>query len=160
MVGAGGATNIRKVCRLLRDLDYTKVVGIFDADQPKAKAKCEAGFPDYRFVLLPADDIRDKAAVNARPAKSGLWKSGEGLDELNVLRLSRCITTLTPISRVKRGRRTDCGLSLLVGPRRRSLVEHASELPLSPFASTSYWRTFVVTCARPARYSSTECFVL
>jgi energy-coupling factor transporter ATP-binding protein EcfA2 len=79
--GAGGATNIRKVCRLLDNLDYTKVVGIFDADQPEAKAQCEAEFPDYRFVLLPADDIRDKAAVNARPAKSGLWKSGEGLDE-------------------------------------------------------------------------------
>ena len=49
--GAGGASNIKKVCRLLDDLDYTKVVGIFDADQPNAKAESEAEFPSYRFVL-------------------------------------------------------------------------------------------------------------
>jgi hypothetical protein len=56
------------------------VVGIFDADQPDAKAKCEAEFPDYHFVLLPAEDIRDKDPVKAKPAKRGLWKSREGLD--------------------------------------------------------------------------------
>jgi predicted ATP-dependent endonuclease of OLD family len=78
--GAGGASKIRNVCLLLKELHYAKVVGIFDADQPDAKAKCEAEFPDYHFVLLPAEDIRDKDAVKEKPAKSGLWKSGEGLD--------------------------------------------------------------------------------
>ena len=53
--GAGGASHIGTVCRLLEALDYTKVVGIFDADQSVARAQCEDEFPNYRFVLQPAD---------------------------------------------------------------------------------------------------------
>jgi predicted ATPase len=74
--GAGGAKKIGTVCHLLRDLHYSKVVGIFDADQPEEKAKCDAEFEKYRFVLLPADDIRDKPSQQEKPAKAGLWKSG------------------------------------------------------------------------------------
>jgi predicted ATPase len=81
--GAGGATNIRVVCKLLSDLCYSKVVGIFDADQPAALHQCKSEFPNYHFAELPAEDIRDKPAVN-KPAKSGLWKSGTGLDDSKI----------------------------------------------------------------------------
>lgn len=76
--GAGGSGNIPKVCRLLRELDYTKVVAVFDGDKSDEAAKCGEDFPDYLIAVLPADDIRSKKARSIAE-KSGLWTS-KGFD--------------------------------------------------------------------------------
>ncbi|MFN3002339.1 ATP-dependent nuclease [Mycolicibacterium wolinskyi] len=74
--GAGGASNISKVCRLLRDLGYTKVVAIFDGDKASEADACREEFPDYHVAVLPADDIRSKSA-STKAAKKGLWDGGK-----------------------------------------------------------------------------------
>lgn len=79
--GAGGATNIGTICALLEGLHFSRVVGIFDADMSAAKEKSAERFPSYHFVLLPADDIRNKPARSATVAKKGLWSTTGGLDE-------------------------------------------------------------------------------
>lgn len=72
--GAGGAGNIPKILRLLRDLGYEKVCVIFDGDKGAEAAKTEAEFPQYRVYSISAADIRDKDAVVNRPAKAGMME--------------------------------------------------------------------------------------
>jgi hypothetical protein len=38
----------------------------------------QADFPNYRHLVLPADDIRDKPAQNREP-KTGVWAAGGSL---------------------------------------------------------------------------------
>lgn len=78
--GVGGAGNMGHICCLLQEMGYRKVAGILDNDQEAARAKLERDFPDYQFYLIPAKDVRDKDAVAAKPAVTGL------LDNAKVLR--------------------------------------------------------------------------
>jgi hypothetical protein len=78
--GAGGARNIAKLCRLLHELNYKKVVAIFDGDKVDEADHCREEFPDYDIAVLPTDDIRTKEA-RTMPAKAGLWTSGSGFDD-------------------------------------------------------------------------------
>lgn len=72
--GAGGAGNIASILRLFRHLGFKKVTAIFDGDMQSKYEDCKDEFKDYNIVIWPADDIRDKDAVN-KPAKSGLTDS-------------------------------------------------------------------------------------
>jgi predicted ATP-dependent endonuclease of OLD family len=78
--GAGGAPKIKMVCRLLHDMGYSRVVGIFDNDKEDAKIQCQEEFEDYKFVLLPAADIHDKRE-RMISAKEGLLQEGGQLRE-------------------------------------------------------------------------------
>lgn len=60
--GAGGADNIQKVVLLLNELGYLRVVGIVDNDKPEVARALQENFPAYKFVTIPADDIRTKKA--------------------------------------------------------------------------------------------------
>lgn len=75
--GAGGAEKIEKVCRVLQGLGYRKVVGILDNDMTKHISGLEKQFGGYRFLAIPADDIRDKPEEKERKAKSGLLTSDD-----------------------------------------------------------------------------------
>ena len=69
--GAGSASMITKVCRLLSDLGYTNVVGVFDANEDAAFNQAIIDHPTYQFMKIPRNDIRDKHAQNT-PEKIGL----------------------------------------------------------------------------------------
>lgn len=60
--GASGAGNIPNVAQLLDELGFEKVVGILDEGEEEDKiiAKSRKRFPDYKFVQIPAGDMRDK----------------------------------------------------------------------------------------------------
>jgi hypothetical protein len=73
--GSGGATNMVKVCQLVHELGYLKVVGVLDDDMTHVRDALAADFPNYRFVCIPAADIRDKEARKSVSAKAGLVDS-------------------------------------------------------------------------------------
>lgn len=75
--GVGGAGNMKHIARLLREMGFSKVVGIFDADKRANRDELSNDFPSYKFVCLPANDIRTK-----RPRAAYLGVDGV-LDENN-----------------------------------------------------------------------------
>lgn len=58
--GAGGAHNIKVFAQMLADLGYRKVIGIFDADKKDEAEKLRDIFPQYKFHVIPANDVRTK----------------------------------------------------------------------------------------------------
>ncbi|WP_170218672.1 ATP-dependent nuclease [Marilutibacter aestuarii] len=79
--GVGGAGNMRHLCRLLQDMGYKKVAGLLDNDQVATLPGLERDFPGYKFFAIPAKDVRDKDAVGARPAVTGLLENSRDLRE-------------------------------------------------------------------------------
>lgn len=79
--GSGGATNMSKLCHLVHELGYTKVVGVLDNDMTEVRDQLATDFPQYRFVCIPAADVRDKKARKAVDAKAGLVGSDLVLKE-------------------------------------------------------------------------------
>lgn len=71
--GAGGASKIEKVLKILKNLNYKKVTAIFDGDKMKEYKLCLKKYPDYNVLILPKDDIRDKKAIK-KSAKIGITK--------------------------------------------------------------------------------------
>ena len=43
--GAGGASNIIKICQILKDLGFVRVLGVFDNDKEDEKNQCDKEFP-------------------------------------------------------------------------------------------------------------------
>ena len=70
--GAGGADNIPIIASVLKDLGFSKMIGILDANKKERCDNLNAEFPEFRFFCIPADDIRTKQAQPARNAISGL----------------------------------------------------------------------------------------
>ena len=70
--GAGGASNIRLFCLILKDLGYQKVAGLFDGDKIEEKNRAEAEFPEFHFACIPAKDIRTKPPRKATDEVQGL----------------------------------------------------------------------------------------
>lgn len=68
--GAGGASNIEKILKILKHLGYKKICAIYDGDKKDELLKNISEFPEYQFRLLWKDDIRDK------PAKCYNFKEG------------------------------------------------------------------------------------
>lgn len=73
--GAGGASNIAHICRVLADLGFTKVAGLLDGDKVNEAKKLSAEFPKYHFTCIPAKDIRTKPAKRSTEAVEGLLDS-------------------------------------------------------------------------------------
>lgn len=70
--GAGGASNIIQICKILKDLGFSRVSAIFDGDKTNDAAQCKEAYPEYLFVCIPAKDIRTKEARNATDEVEGL----------------------------------------------------------------------------------------
>ena len=70
--GAGGASNIIKICHILKDLGFSNVSAIFDGDKAIEAAKCRESYPDYFFACIPAKDIRTKEARKATDEIDGV----------------------------------------------------------------------------------------
>jgi predicted ATP-dependent endonuclease of OLD family len=79
--GVGGADNMGIFASFLENLGFAKVVGILDRDKEELAKRLEKDFPAYRFLTIPADDVRTKDARSATSEKIGLLKEGKLLDE-------------------------------------------------------------------------------
>jgi predicted ATP-dependent endonuclease of OLD family len=69
--GVGGAEKMDVIACLLHELGFKKVIGILDNDKEQNKAKLQADFPEYKFLCIPAEDIRTKDERTIK-AKKGL----------------------------------------------------------------------------------------
>lgn len=58
--GVGGASKMATMLHLFKDLGYKHVVAIFDGDKAEDARDIEAAYPQYKILVLPKDDIRDK----------------------------------------------------------------------------------------------------
>lgn len=79
--GAGGAGNIRYLCQIAKDLGFKKVAAIFDGDKAKECDQLRNEFSDYKFEIIPADDVRTKPARKEVGEKQGLLDVGKKLQE-------------------------------------------------------------------------------
>ena len=75
--GVGGAHNMHVFARLLADLGFMKVVGIFDRDKEHIVKELERQFSGFLFLAIPADDVRTKEARGPTAQKIGLLDGGK-----------------------------------------------------------------------------------
>lgn len=87
--GAGGASEIKKLAKILEGLGYKKVVAIYDGDMSKEKERFASEFPSYNCHIISADDVRDKPAREAVKNKIGLMTSNGELKPEHKEELSR-----------------------------------------------------------------------
>jgi predicted ATPase len=73
--GVGGAEKMERIADLLVALGFRRVAGILDSNQANTAEQLHQRFPDYRFVVIPAVDVRTKEARGARPPRHGLTTS-------------------------------------------------------------------------------------
>lgn len=73
--GMWGADNTDKIVQMLTDLWFKKIAVIFDKNKNHLIPTLEPQFPNYSFMNIPTDDIRDKSEVSARPGITGLINS-------------------------------------------------------------------------------------
>ena len=71
--GTGGAGKMKFFAQILKDLGFKKVFGILDSDRTEECRSLQSVFSGYEFVTIPAKDVRDKEAVTAKDAVSGLF---------------------------------------------------------------------------------------
>jgi energy-coupling factor transporter ATP-binding protein EcfA2 len=91
--GAGGASNVRAVLKLLKSLGFQKVVAVLDNDVPSEVKSLTADFPKYHIMTIPAPDIRNKKAEKARAAKEGL------LDHKNVMVKTKHVSAMDKLKK-------------------------------------------------------------
>ena len=91
--GSGGASNIKTIISILKELGYKKVAAIFDGDKPEDKVQLEKEFPAYSFHIISTRDIRDKRSVN-RPGKTGMMKENGKLKEEHKLEMTQLIQNI------------------------------------------------------------------
>ncbi len=70
--GVGGAGNMGIIAQILHDLGFERVAGILDNDKEADRDRLAAEFPTYRFVTIPAKDIRTKEARPSTEKVEGL----------------------------------------------------------------------------------------
>lgn len=70
--GVGGASKMVVIASLLKDLGIQRVFGILDSDKREVSKELSMMFPSYKFVTIPAPDIRTKPARKATESKEGL----------------------------------------------------------------------------------------
>ncbi len=70
--GVGGAGNMSFFCDLLRDLGFGKVVCILDRNQVSIANQLKMDFPQFKFIVIPANDVRSKPERPLRRKVVGL----------------------------------------------------------------------------------------
>ncbi|MFK1574090.1 ATP-dependent nuclease [Pseudomonas aeruginosa] len=82
--GAGGAGNIKHLCRILEDLGYKKVAAVLDADKQEDRIELEKEFPNYLFACINAKDIRTKPARPATDEVQGLLDRRQAIKQEHI----------------------------------------------------------------------------
>ena len=59
--GVGGAGNMDAIAFMLRDLGFEKVAGVLDKNEEQRLGGLTADFPEYRFFVIPVDDVRTRS---------------------------------------------------------------------------------------------------
>jgi len=81
--GVGGRDNMKTFAASFRELGFEKVCGILDSDAAAVAEELGAKFPTFKFLTIPAGDIRSKPARPAFPGKAGLLdEHGKVLEHL------------------------------------------------------------------------------
>jgi hypothetical protein len=70
--GVGGAEKMTLIAQMLYELGFRRVVGILDKGKEAQKEELGATFPDFRFFIIPASDVRTKKARKAVEEREGL----------------------------------------------------------------------------------------
>jgi hypothetical protein len=91
--GVGGATKMARVAAVLRDLGYTHVTGVLDADKSAVRSELEKQFPRYTFVSISTNDVRDRNA-SSRPSAEGLCKGSGIVHEKHVGEVKMLFATI------------------------------------------------------------------
>ncbi len=78
--GVGGEQNMKLFLELARDLGLQKVAALYDKGSPSF-ATDKTQYSSYQLQQLSTDDIRDKAAMNGKPEKLGVFDSSGNLKE-------------------------------------------------------------------------------
>lgn len=78
--GAGGASNISQIAYILKCLGFSYIGALFDGDKKTEYDKFIEDFQDtgYKAWIIPADNIRDKPAIN-KEFKPGLLDNKNNL---------------------------------------------------------------------------------
>jgi hypothetical protein len=71
--GVGGAEKMQTVAALLQGLGFERVAGVLDGNKAPLRQALEKDFPNYKFFLLPTDDVRSKPAIKERTPTPGLF---------------------------------------------------------------------------------------
>ena len=74
--GVGGADNTDKVILMLQDLGFKKIAVILDKNMQHKIFPLQQQFPNYKFVSIPTDDIREKIETKSKAAVEGLIDAG------------------------------------------------------------------------------------
>jgi len=93
--GAGGASNIRHLCRILKDLGFKKVAGLFDGDKTEERDNAAVEFPEFYFACIPAMDIRTKPPRKATGEVQGLLNEKLELKEEYAMQLKTLFGSLS-----------------------------------------------------------------
>jgi predicted ATPase len=70
--GVGGAGNMAHIAQMLVDLGFERVVGILDKDKEGLKPGLDSRFPQFKFFVIPAPDVRTKEAKPESAEVTGL----------------------------------------------------------------------------------------
>jgi predicted ATPase len=70
--GAGGASNMPVILAMLADLGFKRVAGILDSNEASRAPLLGKEFPQYKFFVIPAEDVRSKRKRAAVRATRGL----------------------------------------------------------------------------------------
>lgn len=70
--GVGGASNISRLCLILKDLGFQKIAGLLDGDQEAEVIRLRKEYPTFYFGCIPTKDIRTKPARQAIAEVPGL----------------------------------------------------------------------------------------
>jgi ABC-type cobalamin/Fe3+-siderophores transport system ATPase subunit len=81
--GVGGAEKMRLIARVLHELGFHRVTGLLDRDKASLAEELSSEFPEFTFIVLPTDDIRDKSRVQKDP-KRGLFRSDGSIDAADI----------------------------------------------------------------------------
>lgn len=95
--GAGGASNIPRILDLFKDLGLRKVAVILDNNMSGMTDGLRSSYPDYLFLTLPTDDIRDKDEIKPKQAIEGLVDKGG--NEIKEKYMEPTVTLLTKLKK-------------------------------------------------------------
>lgn len=94
--GVGGADNMGTIAGILEELGFRRVVGILDRNKQSTCNSLSQRFPNYRFITIPADDVRSKPPIECRKAVDGLIMDGRLKEEYKdaMIEILNCVNSI------------------------------------------------------------------
>ena len=98
--GAGGASNIHQIAYVLKILGFKNIGAIFDGDKKEDYEKFRNEYEVYGFRawIIPADDIRDKEAIN-KESKEGILDNKRNIKPEFIEEMKKILTEITEFSK-------------------------------------------------------------